>query len=104
MQPNFAANHTASLVVKKFIPKINTGFNFTYSYATGRPYYNFQPNGNKYDIADQGKTKDYNTLGFSLNYLTKVGKAFAVVVASVTNATNTDLIYGYNYNHNGTYK
>ncbi len=104
LQPNFAANHTASLVVKKFIPKINTGFNFTYSYATGRPYYNFQPNGNKYDIADQGKTKDYNTLGFSLNYLTKVGKAFAVVVASVTNATNTDLIYGYNYNHNGTYK
>ena len=104
LQPTFAANHTASLVVKKFISKINTGFNFTYSYATGRPYYNFQQNGNKYDIVDQGKTKDFNTLGFSLNYLTKVGKAFAVVVASVTNATNTDLIYGYNYNHNGTYK
>ena len=101
LQPTFAADHTASLVVKKFIPKINTGFNFTYSYATGRPYYNFVQNGSKYDIADQGKTKDFSNLGFSLNLLTKMGKAFAVVVASVTNVLNTDLIYGYNYNHNG---
>jgi hypothetical protein len=104
LQPTFAANHTASLVVKNFISKINTGFNFTYSYATGRPYYNFAANGNKYDIRDQGKTKDYNNLGFSLNYLTKIGKAFAVVVASANNVLNTDLIYGYNYNNSGTYK
>ncbi|MBC7650138.1 MAG: TonB-dependent receptor [Deinococcales bacterium] len=104
LQPTFAASHTASLVVKKFIPKISTGFNFTYSYATGRPYYNFAANGNKYDIRDQGKTKDYNNLGFSLNYLTKIGKAFAVIVASANNILNTDLIYGYNYNNAGTYK
>lgn len=104
LQPTFAASHTASLVVKKFITKINTGFNFTYSYATGRPYYNFVANGSKYDIRDQGKTKDYNNLGFSLNYLTKLGKAYAVVVASVTNVLNTDQIYGYNYNYNATYK
>ena len=104
LQPTFAANHTASLVVKKFISKINTGFNFTYSFATGRPYYNFATNGNKYDIRDQGKTKDYHNLGFSLNYLTKVGKAFAVIVASANNILNSDLIYGYNYNNSGTYK
>jgi hypothetical protein len=104
LQPTFAATHTASLVVKKFITKINTGFNFTYSYATGRPYYDFIANGNKYDIKDQGKTKDYNNLGFSLNYLTKFGKSYAVIVASVTNVLNSDQIYGYNYNYSGTYK
>jgi hypothetical protein len=104
LQPTFAATHTASLVVKKFITKINTGFNFTYSYATGRPYYDFVANGNKYDIKDQGKTKDYNNLGFSLNYLTKLGKSYAVIVASVTNVLNSDQIYGYNYNYSGTYK
>jgi vitamin B12 transporter len=104
LQPTFAASHTASLVVKKYITKINTGFNFTYSYATGRPYYNFVANGNKYDIRDQGKTKDYNNLGFSLNYLTKLGKSYAVIVASVTNVLNADLTYGYNYNYSGTYK
>jgi hypothetical protein len=63
LQPDFAANHTASLVVKRFVIDWKTGFNFTYSYATGRPYYNFMYNGgnNKYSIADQGKTKDFQT-------------------------------------------
>ncbi len=104
LQPTFAADHTASLVVKRFIPKINTGFNFTYSFATGRPYYNFQASGNKYVIADQGKTINYNSLGFSLNYLTTIGKAYAVIVGSVTNALNQNQVFGYNYNFSGSKK
>lgn len=102
--PSFAAKHTASLVVKKFFTKINTGFNFTYSYAAGRPYYYFQPTGNKYLIGDKGYTKDYNTFGFSANYLTKIKKAFVVFVGSVNNVFNSNNVYGYNFNHNGTYK
>jgi hypothetical protein len=106
LQPNFAANHTASLVMKRFFEKINTGFNFTYSYATGRPYYYFAYNNGtgKYVIGDQGKTIDYNNLGFSMNYLTKFHKAFAVVVASVTNVLGNNLVYGYNYSHDGLRK
>ncbi len=104
MQPNFAANHTASLVMKRFVNEWNTGFNFTYSFATGRPYYNLMLNGGKYDLADQGKTPAYHTLGFSMNYLTSIKKAYAVIVASVTNVFNTNLIYGYNYSHDGTRK
>ncbi len=104
MQPNFAADHTASLVLKRFIDKINTGFNFTYSYASGRPYYNLMQNGSSYVIADQGKTIDYNSLGFSMNYLTSIGKAYGVFVASVTNVLNSKQIYGYNYSHNGLNK
>jgi hypothetical protein len=106
LQPGFAANHTASLVVKRFFQKLNTGFNFTYSFATGRPYYDIVYNNSnaKYIIADQGKTIDYNNLGFSMNYLTRIKKAFAVVVASVTNVLGNNLVYGYNYSHNGLYK
>ncbi|TAE72763.1 MAG: TonB-dependent receptor, partial [Bacteroidetes bacterium] len=96
--------HTASLVVKKFISKINTGFNFTYSFATGRPYYNFVNTGSQFAIADQGVTKNFHNLGFSANYLTKIGKAFAVVVASVTNVTNANPVFGYNYSHDGSNK
>jgi vitamin B12 transporter len=102
--PNFAAKHTASLVVKRFVDKINTGFNFTYSFATGRPYYFLEKNGSKYEIADQGKTINYNNLGFSMNYLMSLGKAYAVLVASMTNVFNSDQVYGYNYNYNGTKK
>lgn len=108
--PDFAATHTASLVTKRFFMDIKTGFNFTYSYATGRPYYNFMYNGsgNKYVIADQGKTKDYHSLGFSMNYVPSLGKQntklFWVLVASVTNVLGNDIVYGYNYSYNGVNK
>ena len=96
--------------MKRFVTSIKTGFNLTYSYATGRPYYNFQYHGNdnKYVVADQGKTKDYHSLGFSLNYVPSVGKpnskTFWVFVASVTNVFGANNIYGYNYSYNGMIK
>jgi len=101
MQPNFAADHTASLVMKRFVTAWSTGFNFTYTYATGRPYYNLVKNGAKYDVVDQGKTIDYNTLGFSMNYLQNMGKAYGVFVFSVTNVLNSNQVFGYNYAHDG---
>jgi len=110
LQPDFATHHTFNLVTKKFITKWKTGFNLTYTYATGRPYYNLQYNSNnsKYDIADKGITKDYHNLGFSLNYLPNLGKkntkAFIVWVASVTNVFNFNQVYGYNYSYNGLSK
>jgi hypothetical protein len=108
LQPTFAANHTASFVAKKFVMKWKTGFNMTYSYATGRPYYNFQNTGSKYEIADEGKTKSYNSLGFSLNYLPNLGKpkakSFIVWVLSMTNVLNQDQVYGYNYSYKGNIK
>ncbi|MBA4166271.1 MAG: TonB-dependent receptor [Chitinophagaceae bacterium] len=108
--PTFAAKHTASLVVKRFVTKIKTGFNFTYSYATGRPYYRFVYNdaGKTFSIGDQGMTKPYNSLGFSMNYVPSVGKTnaklFWVLVASVTNVLRSDQVYGYNYSYNGAYR
>lgn len=108
LQPNFAADHTASFVVKRFYTTIKTGFNLTYSYATGRPYYNFMLKNSQYQIADNGKTKDYHNLGFSLNYVPSLGKTnsrlFWVLVASVTNVLGSNQVYGYNYSYNGYYK
>ena len=109
LTPNFAATHTASVVMKRFFTKMKTGFNFTYSYATGRPYYDFMINGgNKYYIADQGKTKDYHSLNFSMEYVPSVGKAnaksFVVWFASISNLLGYNAVYGYNYSYNGTIK
>jgi vitamin B12 transporter len=110
LRPNFAATHTGSFVMKRFFMDMKTGFNFTYSYATGRPYYNFVFNniGNKYSIADQGKTKEFHNLGFSMNYVPSIGKpnarVFWVLVASITNVLGYDPVYGYNYSYNGMNK
>ena len=110
IQPNFATAHTASIVTKKFVTDWKTGFNFTFTYATGRPYYFMQQNNilGKYEIKEEGTTKPYANLSFSLNYLPNLGKPKAktsmVIVASITNVLHNDLIYGYNYNHNGSIK
>ena len=110
MQPNFATPHTLSLVVKRFIMKWKTGISGTYSFATGRPYYNLQYDysNNKYFIGDKGTTKPYNTLGLSVYYVPSVGKKDAktntVLFASVSNALGTNLVYNYNYSFNGMNK
>jgi hypothetical protein len=106
--PNFAANHTASLVTKRFVTEWKTGFNFTYTFATGRPYYLLKQNGSQYEIKDEGRTTAFNSLGFSLNYLPNLGKpkakTFIVLVASVTNVLNQKQEYGFNYNYFGNIK
>lgn len=110
MEPNFASKHTASLVVKKFVTKMKTQFNASYTFATGRPYYNirFDQAQNKYKIADEGRTIPYNSLSFSVNYLPNLGKVgasrFTVIVFSVTNVLNSNQVFGYNYSYNGLIK
>ncbi|MDQ6756814.1 MAG: TonB-dependent receptor [Bacteroidota bacterium] len=110
IEPSFAAKHTASLVVKKFITSIKTQLNGSYTYATGRPFYNnrYDYANNTYKIFDAGRTKDYNSLSLSVNYLPDIGKAnskkFSVIVFSVTNVLGANNIYNYNYSYNGLNK
>jgi vitamin B12 transporter len=106
--PNFAAKHTSSLVVKKFVQKIKTNINLAYNYASGRPYYNIQKDGNNYKFNDRGTIPAYNNLSFALNYLPFIGKkdakTFAVYVFQVSNILNFKQTYGYTYSYNGLRK
>ncbi|MDB5201962.1 MAG: TonB-dependent receptor [Ferruginibacter sp.] len=103
MRPSFAAKHTASFVVKKFVLPWKTGFNASYNFATGRPYYQLKYDNSqaKYVVADAGETINYNNLSFSLNYLPNLGKTnkktFLVWVLSVSNVLGQNQVYGYNY-------
>lgn len=106
MRPNFVARHTSSLVVKKFVTALKTQFNASYTYASGRPYYNirFDNAANKYTIRDKGETIDYNSLSISVNYLPNVFKEgagkYSVFVFSITNALANKQVYGYKYSYN----
>ncbi|MGN6213631.1 TonB-dependent receptor [Parafilimonas sp.] len=110
LEPTFAAHHTASLVVKRFVTEWKAGFNATYTFATGRPYYNFLYNGaeNKYIINDHGRTPNYNSMGISAEYLPTLGKqnakTFIVLFVSATNVLGQKQVYGYNYSFNGLNK
>lgn len=110
LQPDFAATHTASWVLKKLCASLKTQFNVSYSFASGRPYYNIKVNdiSGKYQILDQGRTIDYHNLGFSVNYLpnlTSKGAAkYTVLVLSVSNALGNRQVFGYHYSQNNERK
>jgi vitamin B12 transporter len=106
--PNFAAKHTASLVVKKFVQAWKMQFNGAYNYASSRPYYNIRFDGNQYYFADRGMVQDYHNVSIAFNYLPSIGKPdtknFAVYVLSISNAFNIKQVYGYQYSYNGLRK
>jgi vitamin B12 transporter len=94
VQPNFAATHTANLVVKRFVQSISTNLGLTYTYASGRPYRN--PNRPVNDFMSD-HTIDFHSVGLSANYLTMIGKANAVVMLNISNVLGSEQVYGYNY-------
>jgi vitamin B12 transporter len=93
-QPNFAAKHTFSAVLKRFFPDIATNISTTYTFATGRPFYN----PTKPEPAFMtDKTINYNNLGLSVAYLPKIKNTFSVLVLTVSNLLGNDQVYGYSY-------
>jgi hypothetical protein len=107
-RPNFAAKHTASLIMKKFVLPWKTGFNAAYNYASSRPYYNIVYTSGSYKFTDMGDVPDYHNVSFSVNYIPSIGKqnakSFAVYVLSVSNILNLKQTYGYQYSYNGARK
>jgi hypothetical protein len=94
--PTFATPHTFSLVLKHWVEQITTYFGLTYSFATGRPYYN--PNNPEFLV---DKTKSYNNLSLNLSYITNVFNNFTVVFFSIDNLIGFNNVYGYNYSTDG---
>ena len=109
IQPSFAATHTAAFVFKRFFLPIKTQFNLSYNFASGRPYYRIAKDvTGKYVITDAGKTINYNSMSFSVNWLPNIGKkdakTFVVWVLGINNVLGQNIIYNYNYNYNGSRK
>lgn len=94
VQPDFAAKHTATLVYKHYIPSTQLNLGATYTFATGRPYYN--PNRPESEFM-KDRTRSLNTLSVNVNYLTSIGKAFTVFVFTMTNVLGNDQEYGFRY-------
>ncbi len=106
--PNFAAKHTASLVIKKFVQNWKMQFNGAYNYASSRPYYNIASDSTGYKFTDKGLIPAYHNFSFALNYLPTIGrrdsKNFTVYVLSISNVFNLKQVYGYKYSYNGMRK
>lgn len=108
IQPNFAAKHNGSFIVKKFVQKIKMNLNGSYNYSSGRPYYNIKNDGSGYKFSDQGFIPDYHNVSFAINWLPKLGKpdakSFTVYVLQVSNIFNIKQTYGYQFSYDGMRK
>ncbi len=94
--PAFAAQHVANIVGKYFIAKISTSIGATYTYASGRTYYN--PN-NEIFLSD--KTKDYHNFSMNISYLTSIANQFTIIYFSVENIFGISNVFGYRYSPDG---
>jgi hypothetical protein len=95
--PTFAAKHTMNVVYKQFFVKLHTQISATYTFASGRTYYN--PNNPDF-LSDY--TKAYHNLSLSVSYLTTVFKNFTVIYASFGNIPGFNNVYGYQYSNDGS--
>jgi hypothetical protein len=106
MVPSFAAKHTLSVVAKKFVTEWKTGFNVSYTYNSGRPYYDIATQNGQNYLRNSGMVKDYNSMNFSINYLPNLGKkdskAFTVLVLSINNVLGNKNIFGYQFSNDGS--
>ncbi|MEA5458787.1 TonB-dependent receptor [Arcicella sp. LKC2W] len=95
-QPTFVSNHNLNVVYKHFIAKPMMTISGTYSYTSGRPYYN--PNNANF-LSE--RTPDVHNTSVWLNYLTNVKGNFMVIYLSVDNILGTKNVYNYRYSTDG---
>lgn len=97
--PTFAAKHVANIVAKYFITEISTSIGATYTFASGRSYFN--PN-NKIFLSDH--TKDYHNISSNVSYLTSIAIHFTIVYVSVENIFGFSNVFGYRYSPDGSFR
>jgi hypothetical protein len=97
--PPFSTPHTFSVVAKRWVQSITTLFGLTYTFATGRPYFN--PNNPDF-LSD--RAKNYQNLSLNASHITSIFNNFTVIFFSIDNVFGFKNVYGYNYSTNGSIK
>lgn len=95
--PNFGMTHNVSIAAKKFFPKQNIALSTSYSYNTGRTYYN--PTIEK-SLFMTDKTPSFRDLSATFTYLTNVSGNFTVFYFSLQNVFGFNQTFSYRYNFN----
>lgn len=94
--PAFISNHNLNLLLKYFIVSWGLSLNTSYTFASGKPYYN--PASDDF-LGDTGPP--IHNIALSVSYLATIGRWFSVVYLSMDNIFNWKNIYGYRYSADG---
>lgn len=93
--PTFTTRHTLNLVAN-YRTNARTRVGLSYTYASGRPYYN--PNNPEF-LSD--RTNDYHNLNLNASYLTSISGNFTVLYISFRNPLQFEQVFGYTYSDDG---
>jgi len=100
--PRYASEHNFSAVYKKFFLPLNCFLSGSYSFASGRPYYN--PN-NTVFMSD--RTKNFHDASLGITHITYLFNTQTVLHLIVNNVFGFNNVYGYNFSEvpgeNGIY-
>lgn len=94
--PTFASNHNFSVVYKQFVPKISTNFGLTYTYTSGRTFYDASTSAFLGD-----RTKPYNNLSAAASYIRSIKGNFWVFFLTVDNVLDIHNEFGFRYSTDG---
>ena len=101
--PTFISNHNVSVIMKRYIEKITTNFGLTYTFTSGRPYYN--PNRTRPGLADSqfltDRTPAVHNVSFSASHVTRIKKNLLILYATADNLLNTRNVFAYRYTPDG---
>jgi hypothetical protein len=95
-RPAFAPAHTFNVVARRFITAYRTQISGTYTYSSGRSYFNPL---NPVFMGD--RTRDFHNLSIGLSYLPGWIKEFSVINLTFSNILGFDQVYGYRYSYDG---
>ncbi|MFH0841641.1 MAG: TonB-dependent receptor [Bacteroidota bacterium] len=92
--PEFVSKHNLSVVYKHWIKRIQTMAGFTWSFASGRPYYNPQRPDTEFH---NDLTPPYNNLSINISKMLRIFGRSSVIYASADNLLGENHIFGYHY-------
>ena len=96
--PTFTTRHTLNLVAN-YRTNARTRVGLSYTFASGRPYYN--PNNPEF-LSD--RTRDYHNLNLNASYLTSISGNFTVLYISFRNPLQFEQVFGYTYSDDGEHR
>lgn len=111
LEPTFSAPHTGTLAVKKFIPSWSANVNISYSFATGRPYYDIYRDPQSADtrVRHAGTTRPYSVVNLHVAYITRFFKKsklrnFSGFAGGVNNVLGAKQVFGYRFSADGKHR
>ncbi|GAB3563642.1 TonB-dependent receptor [Spirosoma luteolum] len=96
--PTFIANHTVSVITKRYFEPIKTNLGLTYTVSSGRPYYNPNRPASQF-LTD--RTPGVHNVSFSASHITSLKGNLLVLYATVDNLLNTQNVFTYRYTADG---